>query len=74
VEWEGMGWFDLDRDRDWRQAFVNVVMNPQVPKNAGKLLTEELLGSQEGSCSMALVGVTWLDTFGAISAVLKACT
>jgi hypothetical protein len=27
---EGMDWIDLARDRDWWQAFVNMVMNLQV--------------------------------------------
>jgi hypothetical protein len=29
--WGGMDWIDLARDRDRWQAFVNVIMNPQVP-------------------------------------------
>jgi len=31
-KWDGgMDWIDLARDRDWWQAFVNMVMNLQVP-------------------------------------------
>jgi hypothetical protein len=31
-KWDGsMYWIDLAHDRDWWQAFVNMVMNLQVP-------------------------------------------
>jgi hypothetical protein len=29
--WSGMGWIDLDQDRDRRRALVNTVMNLRVP-------------------------------------------
>jgi hypothetical protein len=35
----GMGWIDLAQDTDRWQVFVNVVMNFQVPQNAGNFLT-----------------------------------
>jgi hypothetical protein len=31
VEWRGVDWIDLTRNRDRCQAFVNVVMKVQVP-------------------------------------------
>ena len=34
-----MDWIDLAQDRDRWQALVNVIMNRQVPQNAGKVLT-----------------------------------
>jgi hypothetical protein len=38
--WGGdIDWIDLDQDRDRWQALVNVVMNLQVPQNAGNFLT-----------------------------------
>jgi hypothetical protein len=33
----GMDWIHLAQDRDWWQALVNMVMNFQVPCNAGNL-------------------------------------
>jgi hypothetical protein len=35
----GMGWIELAQDRDRWPALVNVVMNLQVPYNAGNFLT-----------------------------------
>jgi len=34
-----MGWIDLAQDTDRWQVLVNVVMNLQVPQNAGNFLT-----------------------------------
>ena len=36
---EGMDWIDLAQDRGRWWAFVNMVMNLQVPHNAGNFLT-----------------------------------
>jgi len=35
----GMDWIDLAQDRDMWQALVNVVINLQVPYDAGNFLT-----------------------------------
>jgi len=32
-----MYWINLNQDRDWWWTLENVVINPQVPKNAEKL-------------------------------------
>jgi hypothetical protein len=34
-----MDWIDLAQDRDRWQALVNVIMNLQVPQNAGNFLS-----------------------------------
>jgi hypothetical protein len=34
-----MDWIDLAQDRDQCRALVNMVMNLQVPENAGKFLS-----------------------------------
>jgi len=34
-----MDWIEFDWDRERWQAFVNAVMNLQVPQNAGNFLT-----------------------------------
>jgi hypothetical protein len=39
IGWGGMDWIDLDQDRDQWRALVNMGMNLQVPKNAGKFLS-----------------------------------
>ena len=44
-------------DKDKWQAPVNVVVNLQVPQNADNFLTEDLVASQEGFCSMELFGL-----------------
>jgi len=36
---EGMNWIELAQDRHRWRALVNVVMNLQVPRNAGNFLT-----------------------------------
>jgi hypothetical protein len=38
IGWDGMAWIDLVQDRDQWRALVNMVMNLQVPYNAGKFL------------------------------------
>jgi hypothetical protein len=31
MEWGGMDWIDMAKDRDWWRALVNTVMNLRVP-------------------------------------------
>jgi hypothetical protein len=50
-----MDWIHLAQDRDWWQALENMVMNFQVPCNAGNLLSGF-------SRRMLLCGVGWLVT------------
>jgi len=38
-DWEGVDWIDLSQDRNMWQALVDMVMNLQVPQNAGNFLT-----------------------------------
>jgi hypothetical protein len=35
IVWEGVNWMHLARDRDQWQAFVNIVMNLQLPQKKG---------------------------------------
>ena len=50
-----MDWIDLAAARDSWPALVTSVTNLRVPYSAGYFLTEELLASQEGFCSMKVV-------------------
>jgi hypothetical protein len=50
-----VGWIDLARERDRYRVVVNAGMKLWVPHNAGNFLTEILLASQEGLCSVELV-------------------
>jgi hypothetical protein len=54
--WEDVDWIDLAEDRDTWWAVVNTVMNLRVHKMRGIFwLSEELLVSKEGLCSVGLV-------------------
>jgi hypothetical protein len=46
-----MDWIDLAQDRDQWKVLVNMVMNLQVPKNAGKFLSS-CIGSLSGSAQL----------------------
>jgi hypothetical protein len=35
IGWSGMGWIDLTEDRDQWRSLLNIVMNLEVPRNAG---------------------------------------
>jgi hypothetical protein len=39
IGWEGMNWIGLAQGRNNRRDFLNVIMNFQFPKNAGKFLS-----------------------------------
>ena len=55
MELGNVDWIGLVQERDRWRVLVNAVMNIRVPLNAGNFLTEDLLASQEGLCSMELV-------------------
>jgi hypothetical protein len=52
VGWDGMDWFSLAEERDKWWSLLNAVINLLVPKTGGNLLTEDLLASEEGFCSI----------------------
>jgi hypothetical protein len=45
VGWDGVDWIDLAQDRDRWRAYVNAMMNLQVPYNAGKFSSSCTIGS-----------------------------
>jgi hypothetical protein len=49
-----MDWIDLAQDRDRWRVLVNAGMKLRVPEYAGNFLTEYLLASEKGLCSMEL--------------------
>jgi hypothetical protein len=56
IEWKGINWIYLAQARDKWWDVVNMVINLQVPQNAGNFSTSrKLLASQERPCSMELV-------------------
>jgi hypothetical protein len=42
--WNDMDWIDLAQNRDQRRALLNMVMNFQVPKTAGKFFSDRTIG------------------------------
>jgi hypothetical protein len=54
--WDSVGWIDLAQDRDKYWIVLNMVMNLQIPQNAGHVLTIcKILASLERTCPMELV-------------------
>jgi hypothetical protein len=45
IGWDGMDWTNLAQNRDQWRPLVNMVMNLQVPLNAGKFLSRCTIGS-----------------------------
>jgi hypothetical protein len=45
IGWDGMDWIELAQDRDQWRALLNMIMNLQVPQNAGKFFSGCTFGS-----------------------------
>jgi hypothetical protein len=45
IEWGGMDWIDLNKDRDQWWVLVNTVMNLWITKNVGNFLSPLTTGS-----------------------------
>jgi hypothetical protein len=56
MRWDRLDWTALAYFRDKRRAVVNTVMNLRVQQNAGNVVVEALSVSQQGLCSVELVG------------------
>jgi hypothetical protein len=54
IGWGGMDWIDLTEDRNQWRALVSTVMNPRIPRNAGKFLSSFTSGglSRRAHCSL----------------------
>jgi hypothetical protein len=58
IDWEGVNWIHLARDRDRWWYFSNTVMNYWLPKKKFEKILDQLSvlsGSEEWFCSMELV-------------------
>jgi hypothetical protein len=44
IGWDGVGWIDMAQDKDQWRALVNMVLNLQVPYNAGKFFSGCTIG------------------------------
>jgi hypothetical protein len=54
--WGSMDWIDLPQDRDQFNAFVNTIMNLQVPQSIGKFMSCCVTGGfSRRLCSMELI-------------------
>jgi hypothetical protein len=52
IGWDGVDWIELAQDMDQWRALVNMVMNLQVPYNAGKFLSCCTIGSFSGRAQL----------------------
>jgi hypothetical protein len=52
IGWGGMNYIDLLQDRDRRRSFMKTEMNPLVPWNVGKLLSDCTTGGFSKRCQL----------------------